>query len=419
MFPLPLRRLGRRLASSALQTADVKFKATIDNIALAALVFAVVAIAAVSAVAVVSAENLIIINEKILRAQRIISSLESVRFNALALDNGELNFIITGNERDLGRNRSGAVEIEGELSYLAGKRGEHSVLAEHFAELDSAARPFITSERRIAETRKTQGNAAAQSLRRVHIADELQEKLLAVTFQLLAQARRQQDSLEAEQILYADKVRRLILALISSSAFILIFLYGTLRRLNMEQRAAQVRIAYQATHDSLTGLFNRPAVVEHISARLRDGHTEAAFGGFALLLVDLDGFKAVNDTLGHDAGDLLLKEVARRARRELRDADYIARLGGDEFLIVIPQVSDQHTAAHVAQKLIRVIGEPYLLGTDRAQVTASVGISLFPRDARDREGLMKCADLALYQAKHVGRNCAQFFESGLRGNSSF
>ena len=138
-----------------------------------------------------------------------------------------------------------------------------------------------------------------------------------------------------------------------------------------------------------------------------------------MLYVDLNQFKAVNDTLGHDAGDLLLKEVARRARRELRDADYIARLGGDEFLIVIPQVSDQHTAAHVAQKLIGVIGEPYLLGTDRAQVTASVGISLFPRDARDREGLMKCADLALYQAKHVGRNCAQFFESGLRGNSRF
>jgi diguanylate cyclase (GGDEF)-like protein len=156
--------------------------------------------------------------------------------------------------------------------------------------------------------------------------------------------------------------------------------------------------------------------MEHISARLRDADAEAAFGGFALLLVDLDGFKAVNDSLGHDAGDELLKEVALRARLALRDTDYIARLGGDEFLIVIPQVSDQETAARVAQKLIGVIGEYYLLGANRAQVTASVGISIFPRDARDREALMKCADLALYQAKHVGRNCAQFFEPGLRGD---
>ena len=397
----------------------MKLKATIDNIALAALVFAVVAIAAVSTVAVVSAENLIMTNEKILRAQRIIFSLESIRFNALALDIGKQNFIIAGNEQDLERYRSSAVEIEGELVYLAGKRAEHLALAGRFAELDRAARQFIAREQKIIDARKVQGSGTAQTLVRPDVADQLQEKLLAVTHQLLAQSRRQQDSLEADQVLYGDKVRRLILALISSSAFILIFLYGTLRRLNKEQRAAQARIAHQATHDSLTDLFNRPAVMEHISARLRDAEVEAALGGFALLLLDLDGFKAVNDSLGHDAGDALLKEVARRARLELRDSDYIARLGGDEFLIVIPQVSDQETAGRVAQKLISVISEEYRLGIDRAQVTASVGISLFPRDARDREALMKCADLALYQAKHIGRNCAQFFEQGLRGNSRF
>ena len=400
-------------------TTAVKFKATIDNIALAALVFAVVAIAAVSTVAVVSAERLILTNEKILRAQRVISSLESIRFNALALDVGEQKLLITGNERGLEQYRSSAVEIEGELVYLASKRGEHAALAQHSAELDSAARQFIASERKIVEARIARDFAAAQLLVRAHNADQMQEKLLAATHQLLSQSRRAQDILEADQILYGDKVRRLILALISSSAFILIFLYGTLRRLNKEQRAAQARIAHQATHDSLTDLFNRPAVMEHISSRLRDAESEAALGGFALLLLDLDGFKAVNDNLGHDAGDALLKEVARRACLALRDSDYIARLGGDEFLIVIPQVSDQDTARRVALKLIGVIAEHYLLGAERARVTASVGISLFPRDARDREALMKCADLALYQAKHAGRNCAQFFEPGLSGNSRF
>lgn len=397
----------------------MKLKATIDNIALAALVFAVVAIAAVSTVAVVSAENLILTNEKILREQRIISSLDSIRFNALALDIGEQNFIITGNDRDLARYRSGIVEIEGELVYLAGKREEYSALSEHFTALDSLARQFISDERRIVDARRTQGFTAAQSLVKNHTGDELQEKLLGVTHQLLAQARRQQDSLQADQISYGDKVRRLILALISSSAFILVFLYGTLRRLNHEQRTAQTRIAHQATHDSLTDLYNRPALMEHISSRLRDAESEAALGGFALLLVDLDGFKSVNDSLGHDAGDALLKEVARRARVALRAADYLSRLGGDEFLIVIPQVSDRETAANVARKLIGVIAQPVVLGEARAQVTASIGISMFPQDGRERETLMKCADLALYQAKHMGKNCLQFFEPHLAGNSKF
>lgn len=395
----------------------MKLSATIDNIALAALVFAVVAISAVSTVAVVSAENLILTNEKILRAQRIISSLDSIRFNALALNIGEQNYVITGNERDLGRYRSGNVEIEGELVYLAGNRDEYTALSERFVELDALARRFVADERRIVEARRMQGFAAAQSMVREHIGDELQEKLLGLTHQLLAQARREQDSLEADQISYGDKVRRLILALISSSAFILVFLYGTLRRLNLEQRAAQSRIAHQATHDSLTDLHNRPAVMEHISSRLRDAENEAAFGGFALLLLDLDGFKTVNDSLGHDAGDALLKEVARRARVELRDSDYLSRLGGDEFLIVIPQVSDQDTAESVAKKLISVIAQPFALGEQCVQVTASIGVSLFPRDGRQREAIMKCADLALYQAKHVGKNCVQFYEPHLREKS--
>jgi len=395
----------------------MKLSATIDNIALAALVFAVVAISAVSTVAVVSAENLILTNEKILRAQRIISSLDSIRFNALALNIGEQNYVITGNERDLGRYRSGNVEIEGELVYLAGNRDEYTALSERFVELDALARRFVADERRIVEARRMQGFAAAQSMVREHIGDELQEKLLGLTHQLLAQARREQDSLEADQISYGDKVRRLILALISSSAFILVFLYGTLRRLNLEQRAAQSRIAHQATHDSLTDLHNRPAVMEHISSRLRDAENEAAFGGFALLLLDLDGFKTVNDSLGHDAGDALLKEVARRARVELRDSDYLSRLGGDEFLIVIPQVSDQDTAESVAKKLISVIAQPFALGEQCVQVTASIGVILFPRDGRQREAIMKCADLALYQAKHVGKNCVQFYEPHLREKS--
>jgi len=391
----------------------MKLTATIDNIALAALVFAVVAIAAVSTVAVVSAENLIATNDRILRAQRVISSLEAIRQHALALNLGQQNLIIGGSKEDLAPLRSGAIEIEAELTYLAGKRDDNGALGARFLEFDGIARQFIAAEQNIIQASKSAGHAEMQALIRTHLGSELQKKLLAVSNQILVQSRRLLDNLEADQIAYGDKVRRLILALISSSAFILVFLYGTLRRLNREQRISQARIAHQATHDSLTDLFNRPAVMDHISLRLSDADSEAALGGFALLLLDLDGFKEVNDNFGHDAGDLLLKEAAQRARLALRDSDFVARLGGDEFLIVIPQVSDQENAEHIARKLIDAIGASYTLGKHDACVTASIGISLFPHHARDREALMKCADIALYEAKDAGRNRAVIFHAGL------
>lgn len=391
----------------------MKLTATIDNIALAALVFAVVAIAAVSTVAVVSAESLIATNDRILRAQRVISSLEAIRQHALALNLGQQNLIIGGSKEDLAPLRSGAIEIEAELTYLAGKRDDNGALGARFLEFDGIARQFIAAEQNIIQASKSAGHAEMQALIRTHLGSELQKKLLAVSNQILVQSRRLLDNLEADQIAYGDKVRRLILALISSSAFILVFLYGTLRRLNREQRISQARIAHQATHDSLTDLFNRPAVMDHISLRLSDADSEAALGGFALLLLDLDGFKEVNDNFGHDAGDLLLKEAAQRARLALRDSDFVARLGGDEFLIVIPQVSDQENAEHIARKLIDAIGASYTLGNHDACVTASIGISLFPHHARDREALMKCADIALYEAKDAGRNRAVIFHAGL------
>ena len=395
----------------------MKFRATIDSVALAALVFAVVAISAVSAVAIVSAENLITTNEKALRMQRTVSSLEAIRFHSFAIDSSEQNYIITGKESDLTPYRAGTVEIETEVTYLADRRLEHPELDRRFSELQKSAREYIVAERKIIDARRSMGEEAAIVMVKNHFGDARHAQLLQITYQLLVSARKQMDALEADQIAYGDKVRRLILALISSAGFILFFLYGSLRKLSVEQRVAQARFAHQATHDSLTGLHNRLAVMEHIARKLADGGHEASLGGFALLLLDLDGFKAINDNLGHDAGDALLKQVAARVEAALRDSDYVARLGGDEFLIVVPQVSDQETAERVGKKLVEVVGAPYMLAEKRSKVTVSIGISMFPRDARNREALMKCADLALYEAKHAGRDQLCFYASGLRGGA--
>lgn len=392
----------------------MKFKATIDGVALTALVFAVLAISAVSAVAIVSAENLITTNNKALRMQRTVSSLEAIRFHSFAIDSSEQNYIITGKEVELKPYQAGIAEIDAEIALLAERRGEHPELEKRFVELQSAARKYVADTRKIVDARRTLGENVARDMVKKHFGDASHDQLLQITYQLLVSARKQMDALEAVQASYGDHVRRLIVALISSAAFILIFLYSSLHKLSIEQRAAQTRFAHQATHDSLTGLRNRHAVMEHIATKLIDREQEASLGGFALLLLDLDGFKAINDDLGHDAGDALLKQVASRLGATLRDSDYLARLGGDEFLIVVPQISDRETAERVGKKLLEAIGAPYLLAGKRSKVSVSIGISIFPEDAQDRESLMKCADLALYEAKRAGRDQLCFYAPGLR-----
>ena len=386
-------------------------RVTIDNVALAALIFAVVAIGAVSLVATVSSENLIAENERALRTQRLVSSLEAIRFQSLAINVGQQNFAITGDEQNLMRYRAGVIEAETELHYLDANQDANAILVENFGELKAAMLALIKQEKELVEIRRKSGFVAAQAQIRARADEPEFNRLHNLTYRMLIAVRKNLDQIEAEQVKLGEKARRLIFILIFSAALILIYLFGTLKRLNREQRYAQAAMRHQATHDTLTGVFNRLAVTEFIEARLHDDAT-AALGGFALLLLDLDGFKAVNDKLGHDAGDELLRQAAIRMTLALRESDYLARLGGDEFLVVIPQVSDEQTARRIALKLIEAIAVSFQLSDKTANVTISIGISVFPKDGREREILMQRADLALYAAKHGGRNQARFFETG-------
>lgn len=387
---------------------------SINQVALAALVVAVVSIAAVSAISVVALHNLIDANARVMRLQRVISSLESIRFQALAVDNSEQTYVITGDKRDLSDFLSGGIEMREEAAYLIKLRNEFPKLDLLADTLQNAINQLIIAEKKTVDTRRAAGFAAAQTIIRSDIDDAAQRLVIATTYQILVDARRLLREVEVTQVEFADRVERWIIALISSAALVLIFFHGVVRKLSLEQLAARDKIAYQAMHDSLTGLANRPAVIEHLDNRLTDAETERALGGFAVMLLDLDGFKAVNDQMGHDVGDALLIIVAERLNTTLRDSDFIARLGGDEFLIVLPQISDRETATLVANKLVNAIAKPYSIKANTANVSASIGVSLFPHDGGDRETLMKCADIAMYEAKRAGRNQARFFEAGLR-----
>jgi len=174
-----------------------------------------------------------------------------------------------------------------------------------------------------------------------------------------------------------------------------------------EQKATEERIRHLALHDALTGLPNRLDLqgrLEQAIVAARRGYQQVA-----VMFIDLDRFKQINDTHGHNIGDGLLVEVARRLKSCVREADVVARLGGDEFVVVLPDVGTSTEAGQVADKILAALGQPYRIeGLDLAS-SPSIGIAMFPHDGNDDETLMKKADVAMYRAKSGGRNNRQFY----------
>jgi diguanylate cyclase (GGDEF)-like protein len=184
--------------------------------------------------------------------------------------------------------------------------------------------------------------------------------------------------------------------------------YHRLLRDKERERAAQEeRIRHQAYHDSLTGLPNRASFAEHLDEAMR--RAKRAGWPLALLFLDLDNFKRVNDSLGHDAGDRLLRVAAERIRRAVREADMLFRMGGDEFTVLLEDVRGPEEAAMVSSRVLEAMAEPLQLQHHEISVTASIGIALYPRDDVVAERLLKSADTAMYRAKELGRNRYAFF----------
>jgi diguanylate cyclase (GGDEF)-like protein len=191
-----------------------------------------------------------------------------------------------------------------------------------------------------------------------------------------------------------------------------------LRRINaaleceiIERRQAEARAHDLATRDPLTGLMNRRSLTERLEHAIAVGNRHGQ--RLALLFLDLDRFKSINDTLGHEAGDDLLMQVSRRICGAVRESDIVARLGGDEFVVLMESLPNYAAAAEVARKIIAAVDKPFLIGPQQVKTTASVGISLFPQDGNDMQTLMRSADLAMYHAKQEQRGTIQFFHEDL------
>lgn len=178
-----------------------------------------------------------------------------------------------------------------------------------------------------------------------------------------------------------------------------------------EIKAAHVRMTHMALFDPLTELPNRRQLKEQLSQALKVSRRSDQLLG--LMFLDLDNFKSINDTLGHEFGDLLLKTVAERLRRLLRETDMVARFGGDEFVILLKEISDPTGAKSVAEKILASIREPIAIQGRRLHTSTSIGITIAPQDGYDSETLMRNADLAMYRAKDKGRNNYQYFTEAM------
>ncbi len=171
------------------------------------------------------------------------------------------------------------------------------------------------------------------------------------------------------------------------------------------------KVEYMAYHDALTALPNRLSVEEYLKNRLPIA--ERSNSQIAILFIDLDRFKTINDTLGHDVGDELLIESSKRMRSGLRDSDMLARVGGDEFVIVIESPNDSYSAAHVCEKILKLFSEPIQTKAHLLNITLSIGVSIFPDDDTDYIQLFKYADIAMYEAKDVGKNTYRYYQKKL------
>ena len=174
-----------------------------------------------------------------------------------------------------------------------------------------------------------------------------------------------------------------------------------------ERKQAEARVLHLAQYDELTGLPNRSMFHQRVGHALVQAKRNGK--ALALLFIDIDDFKKINDSLGHEAGDRALKVIAARLRECLREADTVCRLGGDEFVVLIEEPLQPESVAEVAKKILAAIAQPFPFETQEYHLTASVGISTYPGDSEDMQGLMKNADIAMYRAKEQGRNNYQFY----------
>ena len=375
------------------------------------LVIAMLTIVALAILVLLDLEREAQVHREVIVAQEVKDGLHRLRANVLELRAAARLGARTGDAASFRNIERRALDVEAALASLQTQAaGGESLPA--FQRLADSARMLVVHARSIAQAREARGPEAAAALAAQAELLTL-EATASLDASLGAHTQRINERTRAALDL-GEGLRKYIAGLLVGSIALLVALFIGYRRVQGRERAAQKRIEHLAHFDMVTGLPNRALLADRLAqetARARRGNL-----GFAVLLFDLDGFKAVNDTWGHAAGDRVLALVGDRVRKCVRASDTVGRLGGDEFLAILPGTSLEG-ASGVADKLRESLREPYPLDGATAHLSASVGVSMFPDHGGDPEQLQRAADAALYKAKREGKNRTVIAEAA-RGASS-
>ena len=368
-----------------------------ERLAASLLAFAAITILALALLATFELDREAELHRDLIAALQVKDSLEALRTQVTELAHAARLAALTDEPSAAQSIERRAVEIDAELDYLA--QHPSRVDRPEFDELARGARVLAINARSVAGRRLARGAPGARA------ALEEVERVAAETGTALERVLDVQASRLNEraisQIRVGETLRAYVAWLLAGSAVVLVGLFGFYRWVRARERLAAERIERLAHYDVVTGLPNRALLADRLEQEIaRAQRTER---GFALLMFDLDGFKQVNDTWGHAAGDAVLAMVGRRSRQSVRASDTVGRVGGDEFLAILPETSHAG-AVQVAEKLREALGQPYLLGGPVANLGASVGVSFYGEHGVDAESLQRAADGALYEAKRRGKN---------------
>jgi diguanylate cyclase len=372
-----------------------------ERIAAIGLAAATIAIVALAVLVFVDVSKETDISRAAMGQQGIQDSLERLRTEVLKAKYASYGFALTGRQSLGAEFEKSSVEVEAELDYLRGQNFEDPELHGAIAEVATQARAHLIFASRLIEMQREHGVQAAGSLGRTAQAEQVELAALTAVQGALRKQNATLASMALEQIRLGEGLRRSVMWLMIGAIVFLVGVFLVFRFAQSRQRENEARIRFLAHHDALTQLPNRSLLSDRLAQQLALAARSAE--EFSVICFDLDGFKGVNDALGHAAGDRLLEQVADRARHAMRASDTVGRLGGDEFLAILPDTGCEGARA-LCGKLLTELAQPYLLGNETVEVSASAGIACHPVHGREAESLLRAADAALYEAKRAGKN---------------
>ena len=341
----------------------------------------------------------------------VVAKIEEIARGVLDAESTGRAYVITGNPDLLARYHRLLPEVDRDVQAFSELTRNDSGHAAHIARLQSQIAGRFKVMNEALDARQQRGFEGAQPIIAAGRGRAGTNLILSTLDSMIAAEEHALLMRAAEEERITKMLTALIGAIVIIGALVMTWVTLQSRKLIQLQKASEEQAKHLAFHDTLTGLPNLRLLNDRLSQAIGAGarHGET----FAVLFLDLDGFKAVNDTFGHDVGDDLLKEVADRLKGQVRAEDTVARLGGDEFVVAIRHIKGAEDAAHVAGKIIASIASPYELDGNQIRISTSVGISMYTSRDATAEDLIKAADDALYSAKRAGKNRYEFAAAGV------